>query len=163
MNEVTLVDLTRWVGMPIREATAALAKSDVGVVAQPQEAGPFGPLTTLASAAVRVFGGDQVIALVTAGRVAGFQPAPTGVGGLDHRVAVLERQVAALEVGRPAATQGARVAKAPSAAKRPAANVVKAPAKKVAAKKAPAKKVAAKKAPAKKVAAKNAPHRRGQG
>lgn len=144
MSEVTTaVDLTRWVGMPIDQVTAVLAKSEVEVVAQPQEAGPFGPLATLASAAVRVFAGDQVIALVTAGRVAGFQPAPTGVGGIDHRVAVLERELAALTERR------APAAKAPGAVR-----VAKAPAKKAA---------AAKKAPAKKVAAKKAPHRRGQG
>jgi hypothetical protein len=151
MSEVTLVDLTRWVGMPIDEATDVLAKSEVEVVAQPQEAGPFGPLTTLASAAVRVFDGDQVIALVTAGRIAGFQPAPTGVGGVDHRVAVLEREVAAL------AERRTRAAKVPGAVR-----VAKAPAKKAPAKKAPAE-APAKKAPAKKVAAKKAPRRRGQG
>jgi hypothetical protein len=97
MNEATAVDLTRWLGQPIAATTSALADHHVEVLAQPQDAGPFGPLATLASAAVRVFAGDQVIALVTAGRVAGFAPAPTGAGGLAHRVAALERRVAALE------------------------------------------------------------------
>jgi hypothetical protein len=149
MNEATAVDLTRWVGTPIAEATAALADHHVEVLAQPQNAGPFGPLATLASSAVRVFAGDQVIALVTAGHVAGFAPAPTGTGGLNHRVTVLERRLAALE---PKAAPAARAA---------AAAVKKAPA--APAKNAPAKKAVAKKAVAKKAPAKKAPGRRRQG
>jgi hypothetical protein len=144
MNELTAVDLTRWVGTPIGEATSALADHHVEVLAQQRNAGPFGPLATLASAAVRVFAGDQVVALVTAGHVAGFAPAPTGPGGLNHRVTVLERRLAAFE---PKAAPAARAA---------AAAVKKAPA-------APAKKAVAKKAAAKKAPAKKAPGRRGQG
>jgi hypothetical protein len=114
MNEPTVVDLTRWIGKPIADATAGLADSQIEVVAQPQEAGPFGPLATLASQAVRVYSGDQVIALVTSGRVAAFQPAPTGAGGLDHRVSVLERRVASLEGDQAPATKAAGAQKAPA-------------------------------------------------
>jgi hypothetical protein len=153
MNEATAVDLTGWLGKPITEATAGLASSGVEVLAQPQEAGPFGPLASLASGAVRVFSGDEVIALVTAGRVAAFQPAPTGAGGLNHRVTVLERQVAALEDARAPAARPASAANAVAGAK--TASAVKKPAPET--KKAPAKKAAAKKAPAKTA------RRRGQG
>jgi hypothetical protein len=159
MNETTAVDLTSWVGKPIAEASSGLAGSGVEVLARPQEAGPFGPLATLASGAVRVFSGDQVIALVTAGRVAGFQPAPTGIGGLNHRVAVLERQVAELEAARAPATKPAGAARGVTVAK--VAGAVKKSAPE--AKKAPVKKAPVKKAPAKKAPAKKAPSRRGQG
>jgi hypothetical protein len=101
MNPEMAVELIGWLGKPIADVTAGLAEHEVEVLAHHRDANPFGPLATLASAAVRVYAGDQVIALVTAGRVAGFQPAPTGVGGLDHRVAVLDRRVTALEGAGP--------------------------------------------------------------
>jgi hypothetical protein len=142
MNEATAVDLTRWLGQPIAAASSALADHHVEVLTRPQEAGPFGPLTMLASTAVRVFAGDQVIALVTAGRVAGFAAAPTGAGSLAHRVAALERRLAA------------------GAPKQAAAPAAKAPPQKA---KPPAKKAPAKNAAAKKAAAKKAPGRRRQG
>ena len=99
MNPEVPVELRAWLGALIADAIRGLAEHEVEVLAHPRDADPFGPLVTLASAAVRVYPGDQVIALVTAGRIAGFQPAPTGVGGLDHRVAVLTRRVDALEGG----------------------------------------------------------------
>jgi hypothetical protein len=131
MNEVTAVDLTSWLGKPIAAATSALADHHVEVLAQPHNAGPFGPLTTLASSAVRVFAGDQVIALVTAGHVAGFAPPPTGTGGLNHRVTALERRLAA---GAPKKAAAPAAKAAPQKAKPPAKKV---PARKAAAKKAP--------------------------